>query len=423
MNIRLLKSQDTHVLEEYLAPHKAECMFICSNLKATGIEYGGEDFEGEYFGYFDINDQLQGVIVHYWNGNVMMHSEDHDVLEKLILHLKKNISRPVAGILGPNIQVEYVIKYFGISDHNFSINRNENLYEINLGALNELSMPSNMRVVSAKDIPKNILTLWMKNYNIEALGALDDEALEKKVQEQWNLRLRKNDAWVLLSGSTPVALSAFNSRLSDMVQVGPVWTPPEYRNKGFARLLLAYTLHQEKLKGTKQAILFTDNPAAIKVYLSIGFKKIGNYRLALLEKPIKLQEIEFTTSPVATDIDFLTQKINQETPEFGEANPFAFFIRDDENQIIAGCNGSVIFGSIYTDQLWVHPGSRKNGLAHKLMEAVETYGRRSGCRIATVATMNFQGAKAFYEKLGYVVDFERPDYRKNSICHFMRKEL
>jgi hypothetical protein len=33
----------------------------------------------------------------------------------------------------------------------------------------------------------------------------------------------------------------------------------------------------------------------------------GNYRLALLEKPIKLQEIEFTTSPVATDIDFLTQ--------------------------------------------------------------------------------------------------------------------
>ena len=96
MNIRLLKSQDTHVLEEYLAPHKAECMFICSNLKAAGIEYKGADFEGEYFGYFDINDQLQGVIVHYWNGNVMMHSKDHDVLENLISHLKKNISRQVA---------------------------------------------------------------------------------------------------------------------------------------------------------------------------------------------------------------------------------------------------------------------------------------------------------------------------------------
>lgn len=39
MNIRLLKSQDTQVLEEYLTPHKAECMFIFSNLKAAGIDY------------------------------------------------------------------------------------------------------------------------------------------------------------------------------------------------------------------------------------------------------------------------------------------------------------------------------------------------------------------------------------------------
>lgn len=38
MNIRLLKSQDTQVLEEYLAPYKAECMFICSNIKLAGIE-------------------------------------------------------------------------------------------------------------------------------------------------------------------------------------------------------------------------------------------------------------------------------------------------------------------------------------------------------------------------------------------------
>lgn len=423
MNIRLLKSQDTQVLEEYLAPHKAECMFICSNLKATGIEYGGSDFEGEYFGYFDINDQLQGVIVHYWNGNVMMHSEDHDVLEKLILHLKKNISRPIAGILGPNIQAEHVIKNLGLSGLSFGINSNEGLYEINLGALNEFNIPSNMKIISTQDVSKDILIKWMKSYDIEALGALDDENLEKQVKEHCNLRLQKNDSWVLLLDGTPVALSAFNARLSDMVQVGPVWTPPEYRNKGFARLLLAYTLHQEKLKGTKQAILFTDNPAAIKAYLAIGFKKIGNYRLALLEKPIKLQEIEFTTSPMATDIDFLTQKINQETPEFGEAHPFAFFIRDEKNQIIAGCNGSVIFGSIYTDQLWVHPDHRKNGLGYQLMEAVHDYGSKSGCTMATVATMNFQGAKAFYKKLGYVVDFERPGYTQNSSCIFLKRSL
>jgi len=130
------------------------------------------------------------------------------------------------------------------------------------------------------------------------------------------------------------------------------------------------------------------------------------------------------SKPLAvTDIDFLTQKINQEIPEFGEAHPFAFFILDEHNQITAGCNGSVIFGSMYTDQLWVHPDHRKNGFCHKLMEAVHDYGRKSGCTIATVATMSFQGAKSFYEKLGYVMGFGRQGYRPNSSCIFLKRSL
>ena len=72
--------------------------------------------------------------------------------------------------------------------------------------------------------------------------------------------------------------------------------------------------------------------------------------------------IQHTSTPASEDIDFLTQKINQETPEFGEAYPFAFFIRNERNQSIAGRNRSVIFGGIYTDQLWVHSDHRKHGL-------------------------------------------------------------
>jgi GNAT superfamily N-acetyltransferase len=133
--------------------------------------------------------------------------------------------------------------------------------------------------------------------------------------------------------------------------------------------------------------------------------------------------LEHTSTAASEEIDFLTQKINQEKPEFGEAHPFAFFIRDEKNKLIAGCNGSVIFGSIYTDQLWVDPDHRKNGLGHKLMKAVHDYGLKSGCSMATVATMSFQSAKAFYEKLGYAVDFERPGYTQNSSCIFLKRSL
>ena len=133
--------------------------------------------------------------------------------------------------------------------------------------------------------------------------------------------------------------------------------------------------------------------------------------------------IEHSRTPETTDIDFLSEKINQETPGFGSAHSFAFFVRDEKGQIIAGCNGSVIFGSIYTDQLWVHPEHRGKGLGHKLMAQVHDYGRENECAMATVATMSFQRAKAFYEKLGYVVDFERAGYSQNSSCILLKRSL
>jgi GNAT superfamily N-acetyltransferase len=134
-------------------------------------------------------------------------------------------------------------------------------------------------------------------------------------------------------------------------------------------------------------------------------------------------DIEFTNHPQSIEIDFLTRKINEETIHFGAAYPFAFLIRDESNEVIAGCNGSVIFGSIYTDQLWVHPHYRNKGFGRTLVNTVHEYGRQNGCTIATVATMSFQEARRFYEKLGYAVDFERKGYISNSSCIFMKRSL
>jgi GNAT superfamily N-acetyltransferase len=79
-----------------------------------------------------------------------------------------------------------------------------------------------------------------------------------------------------------------------------------------------------------------------------------------------MNKIEYTKNPATSDIDFLTKQINQETSEYGEAYPFAFFMRDDDSKIIAGANGFVIYGAIYTDQLWVDKDYRGQGFAKKL---------------------------------------------------------
>lgn len=134
-------------------------------------------------------------------------------------------------------------------------------------------------------------------------------------------------------------------------------------------------------------------------------------------------KIEHTLKPSNEDIDFLTQKINDENDIGSSAYPFAFFIRDNNNNIIAGCNGFVIYGAIYTDQLWVHPDYRKQGLGRKLMDHVHKYGRKTGCTMATLSTLSFQNARHFYEHLGYQCDFERPGYFNNATGIFLKFDL
>jgi GNAT superfamily N-acetyltransferase len=137
---------------------------------------------------------------------------------------------------------------------------------------------------------------------------------------------------------------------------------------------------------------------------------------------IKELEFEILNNPSSSELDFLTHQINNEAMGQGAAYPFAILVRNKENEIVAGCNGSVIFGSIYTDQLWVAPTLRKQGLGKKLMEAVHEYGKKQGCTIATVATMSFQ-APNFYKELGYKIDFSREGYNKGASCIFMSKKL
>jgi hypothetical protein len=70
-------------------------------------------------------------------------------------------------------------------------------------------------------------------------------------------------------------------------------------------------------------------------------------------------KIEDILRPSINDVEFLTRKLNNETPELGSTQPFSFFIRNNTDEIIAGCNSFVVFGAIYTDQPWVHQDWRK----------------------------------------------------------------
>ncbi|MCX6990036.1 MAG: GNAT family N-acetyltransferase [Chlamydiae bacterium] len=101
---------------------------------------------------------------------------------------------------------------------------------------------------------------------------------------------------------------------------------------------------------------------------------------------------------------------------------FSVSIKDEKGKILGGACGVTMFGSIYTDMLWLDPTLRKQGYGKKLMLEAEKIALARGCTFAIVHTMDWE-ALGFYQNLGYQVEHIREGYAKNSKQYLLRKDL
>lgn len=102
--------------------------------------------------------------------------------------------------------------------------------------------------------------------------------------------------------------------------------------------------------------------------------------------------------------------------------PFDFFVRDQNGQILAGCGGVMYHGCLYTGSLWVTESLRGKGFGTRLLQAAEQLALNRNCTMATIHTMDWE-ALDFYKHLGYQVELAREGYKKNSIMYVLKKDL
>ncbi len=286
MNVRMLNNLDKSKIEDFLMHYIEPNMFMLHNIQRAAIEYQNRVHHGEYYGTFDRSGNLTEIIVHYWNGNVMMHGKGKEISHELITLFYQNAIRPMLAMMGTANQAQSVINALPFADSSYGINREEKLFVLNL---DKISLPSNFRsnthqMQPLEQVEQNMLIDWIKEYEIEALNAENNNELHQHAKARVMHMLQSKDYWVLYVDGVAVSFSGFNARLHHAVQVGPVWTPPQYRNQGYARTLIFLTLLHAKQQGIKQASLFAYQLGAIKLYKSIGFKEIGSYHFARLKQ-------------------------------------------------------------------------------------------------------------------------------------------
>jgi GNAT superfamily N-acetyltransferase len=103
-------------------------------------------------------------------------------------------------------------------------------------------------------------------------------------------------------------------------------------------------------------------------------------------------------------------------------SPLAIFLRDGRGAVLGGALGHVWGGWLDLETLWVAEPLRGQGYGKKLLEATEDEARAQGCRGVFLTTFSFQ-ARPFYERLGYEVIADVPDYPVGHTYHVLRKML
>lgn len=184
------------------------------------------------------------------------------------------------GILGAADQVMALRDVFGWASQ-AGIDEVEPLYHLALDAL-KLPDCTGFDLIPLSDAPRQTVIDWRAAYLAEVLPMPGENPSEIAARDIASY-LEGDSHRVLLRDGKPVAMTGFNARLPQAVQIGGVYTPPELRGQGLARRAVGLHLQEAQGRGVTKSILFAASETAARVYEAIGFVKIGAFALLIYE--------------------------------------------------------------------------------------------------------------------------------------------
>ncbi len=131
-------------------------------------------------------------------------------------------------------------------------------------------VPGHARIAEPAD--RELVARWLEAFMREALE--DEPSDIEEMTDRW--LSRRGRTLYLWEDGDVVSLAGVGSRTPNGVRIGPVYTPPEARNRGYASALVA-SISQEQLDaGRRFCFLFTDlaNPTANHIYQAIGYEPV-----------------------------------------------------------------------------------------------------------------------------------------------------
>jgi uncharacterized protein len=130
------------------------------------------------------------------------------------------------------------------------------------------------RIREAEERDRALLVAWFDAFSAEAIrGAPPSDAA---VQADRFLRRAGRVAYLWEDGGEVVSLAGVGGRTPRGIRIGPAYTPPDRRGRGYASNLVAAVSQLQLDAGRSFCFLFTDltNPTSNAIYQAIGYAPV-----------------------------------------------------------------------------------------------------------------------------------------------------
>ena len=231
---------------------------------------GGERF----FAVRAEHDVLVGSALVVDTQTLFMSLMDADVVTALATHLR-DATVPLAGVIGRGDVLKAFTENFM---QPFGVHVNLMLYCLEGNpAFGRAS--GSARLASMDDL--SLLMDWHAAFEQEVSMI----AVPTPLKERVTRRIRDQQLTLWIDDGTTLSFAGANALPAASARIGPVYTPPGLRGRGYAQAVTAAASLQVQSDEPRTVFLFTDanNPASNKAYQRIGYRHIADHSHLLFE--------------------------------------------------------------------------------------------------------------------------------------------
>ena len=179
---------------------------------------------------------------------------------------------PLPGVTGPpGAAAAFAERWVAAGGGSWRVAMEEQVYQLTR-VVAPRPAPGSARLAVPAD--RGLIEEWLSAFGREALMDRDAERARLGIEDWLSPGGRR--FWLWEDAGRPVSLVSAGSRTPNGIRIGPVYTPPSHRGRGYASNLTAEVSRRMLAEGRRFCFLYTDaaNGTANRIYRAIGYERV-----------------------------------------------------------------------------------------------------------------------------------------------------